>query len=441
MDLYTLKDLKKLAKENGIPNYENMSKQTLLQVILDNHQDILPNTIGNMKKKKKFTCEVESEFRNPYFYFWTILYTGKETEECRKIYKILDFFGQKYNVNSLPSHLIKSIVSDVIGEHDQSKEPLIFFSDIYIRSFTTIIKDDEDEILKQTKEDTEKTGYQIFKSLFPTINEIEKRDIIIHGSRDSCITTKFKGDIYNEFSCMQYLKHNYDRSCVMIPNINMNDLEEWNDLQIEYKEKSKVVIFPRNYWKNLKVMSKTNYRFIVMPFGFTCREKDSSHANIIIYDKQTKELERFDPNGFTSSICIENSNIDSQLLKNFTDNMGSDFISKYFAPTDFAPRYSIQQLQGSERLPSQKDPPGFCSAWSYWYANMRLLNPDIKRECLIQQILYRFKKYNIKLIHFIRNYSNSIENLKQDVKDLDKDEYKSLFKNCNYFTFNKLKYI
>ena len=53
-------------------------------------------------------------------------------------------------------------------------------------------------------------------------------------------------------------------------------------------------------WKNAE--KKTN--FIIIPFDFT------GHANYLIYESKRKELERFDPNRFTTGESYNPPNLE-----------------------------------------------------------------------------------------------------------------------------------
>lgn len=57
---------------------------------------------------------------------------------------------------------------------------------------------------------------------------------------------------------------------------------------------------------------------------------------------------------------------------------------------------------------NDNDPGGFCAAWSLWYANLRLANPDRTRKEVIQRSISTIKESDITFTNFIRNYSSGM---------------------------------
>ena len=88
-------------------------------------------------------------------------------------------------------------------------------------------------------------------------------------------------------------KHVHDESCVLLPkklnhlpkeqtDISLRWIEEknLNDSYIQVPEPTEI------FWKKFKKCK--NKRFIILPFGFTCRT--SGHANYLLYDKKKRTL-------------------------------------------------------------------------------------------------------------------------------------------------------
>ena len=58
--------------------------------------------------------------------------------------------------------------------------------------------------------------------------------------------------------------------------------------------------------------------------------------------------------------------------------MGKDFIKEYYKPIDYLPDLCVQALQELEITEMKStDPVGFCAAWSAWYTDLRLSNPNV----------------------------------------------------------------
>ena len=65
---------------------------------------------------------------------------------------------------------------------------------------------------------------------------------------------------------------------------------------------------------------------------------------------------------------------------------------------------------------------GFCSVWSCFWIDLRLSNPEIDRENLLDMAIKELKKIKkqkkISLTQFIRNYSGLIVNVSNEIKEM-----------------------
>jgi ankyrin repeat protein len=150
-------------------------------------------------------------------------------------------------------------------------------------------------------------------------------------------------------------------------------------------------------------------RFVVIMLGFFLGETSNGHANILIYDKKKKLLERFDPEGI---INLENlKNMDKFLRDKFM-KLINDKEFKYITPYEHKLVNSFQKLsdEANEYKRKTGDVRGFCQAWVFWYLEMRLLNKEINPIKLVNKLLNRLLKMNISLLEYIRNYANILRN-------------------------------
>ena len=121
------------------------------------------------------------------------------------------------------------------------------------------------------------------------------------------------------------------------------------------------------------------------------------------------------------------SNFDKTFKKNLTKNFKG---MKYFEPFSYCPQNIFQHYNDDYGSPYKDDPGGFCAMWSHWWANLRLANPDVDRQKLMNQVKKQLMfggKHNFK--RFIRNYSNFIINEKKNLyksKIIPKDIQKTL---------------
>lgn len=270
-------------------------------------------------------------------------------------------------------------------------------------------------------------------------------------------TTKFQGNSYFNTVGMYYLSHKHDDICVIFNEPYQTDstiTTHWLD-EGEHEHNDSCVLLPKSlnmipynqtdvslrwiqtknggyisvpkpedkFWLNFNKCS--NKRFVVTPFGYNCL--DSGHANYLIYDKKSKTLERFESYGEVDTSCLDNPDIDKSIEKLFKKNLGEDFIMNYRKPLDFLPKKNLQTYQENENEMQKNDPVGFCSVWSLWYVDLRLLNPSVPSKTLIEKafsILKKIKnKTGLSLTQFIRNYSNWIVEVSLEIESLYKKKY------------------
>lgn len=146
----------------------------------------------------------------------------------------------------------------------------------------------------------------------------------------------------------------------------------------------------------------------------------STHANIIIYDKKNNLLERFEPYGVIP--FVDNKNLDNFIVstvgkiieKYYKPNI------KYFGPSNYDIQVSFQTISNDDDDHFRKlgDPIGFCLAWTFWYLEMRLNNPNKNPKQLIKELISLITKSNdgrgqeYKFIDYIRNYANKLDEKK-----------------------------
>ena len=159
---------------------------------------------------------------------------------------------------------------------------------------------------------------------------------------------------------------------------------------------------------------KTNKRFIIIPIGIEL--STGSHANMLIIDKETNEIERFEPNGGSFPFKFNyNPELLDSLLKDYFNNKIPNI--KYFEPNDFLPKIGFQFLEAFDFLKNKKigDPGGFCASWSSWWAFMRTKYPNIDRKVLVIKLIRKIKELNIPFKNLIRNFSKKIIDIRDEI--------------------------
>ena len=173
------------------------------------------------------------------------------------------------------------------------------------------------------------------------------------------------------------------------------------------KEKSKgtfKLTLPPNYWKMWEApMTNPSIRFVIT-FVTLISSLGGIHANVLIYDKSTNEFERFDGLGVSVNGTYKASLLDQTLKPIIEERVGVLFkkTPKYFAPLDYCPRFLVFQAKEIDNIPGA-DIRGNCAVWRFWYINIRLQNPHLKRKELV--LLAARKLQNTgSLYKFIKSY-------------------------------------
>ena len=158
-------------------------------------------------------------------------------------------------------------------------------------------------------------------------------------------------------------------------------------------------------------------RFVVIPLVIRNIGVHKSHANMIIYDKTNKTAERYEPEGFIQMGAnrLVYEDIDRDIAEFFSSSGFIHDISDYFGPVNFCPNWpewvegkiGHQKLQKLERGKNKKV---MCAAWSIWYADMRLSNPDKPRDAIIHESIDSMKTSGFG--KFIQKYLSCISKVK-----------------------------
>ena len=213
------------------------------------------------------------------------------------------------------------------------------------------------------------------------------------------------------YVCMVYLRNKYNNLiCIedlthIKENFSKGKIIKWSDIGILFNNEEPLKINQTV----IDSIKKCEKRFVLIPLGFDWKRHNKffSHANMIIYDKKTNEVERFEPHGISGDLDALNMGEQfDNIFPKVLINLGIP-VSKYYKPLDFCPRISFQNLEDFyDKLPS--DPGGFCQTWTIWYADLRFANPNVSRKNVVQVALRQLKREPKGFKHFIRNYAKFI---------------------------------
>jgi ankyrin repeat protein len=197
------------------------------------------------------------------------------------------------------------------------------------------------------------------------------------------------------------------------------------------------------FYVNFKKCIENKKRFVIIPLGIEMRE--GSHANYLIYDNKTKEIERFEPHGTTTPPGLHyNPNLLDEILESRFKDM--DDTIKYIKPSDYLPKIGFQLMDVNE--PKKKkigDPIGWCALWVVWYVDQRLTYKDIDRKELVFSLLKLIRSKNISFKNMIRNYGkniieirdNILRNSEMNINDWLNDQYTDRQINSVMLSLNK----
>lgn len=134
------------------------------------------------------------------------------------------------------------------------------------------------------------------------------------------------------------------------------------------------------------------------------------HAMPILYDLKNKTIERWDSFGNNSII----EDLDDILEEKLTWNTGL----KYLGVSKLSNIYGIQDKSNETDNNNTKtgDFGGYCAAWTIWYMEHRMLNPDLSTKDLVDKTIKKITQTwcnnnnrNHKIVDFIRDYATTIQ--------------------------------
>ena len=185
-------------------------------------------------------------------------------------------------------------------------------------------------------------------------------------------------------------------------------------------------------------LNNNKYRYLIIPIGIEL--SNGSHSNILLYDKKTNDMERFEPNGKDNPI---NFNYNPKLLDEILFNYFKQYIPhmNYLNPLTYQEKIGPQMLDTIETKINKYigDPNGFCASWCLWYVDNRIFHKDIDRKYLIKKLFNYSKINNITVRQLIRNYSKNITDVRDSYLNKNKININDwLNDNYDKQTFDKI---
>ncbi|ARF09767.1 ankyrin repeat protein [Indivirus ILV1] len=349
---------------------------------------------------------------------------------------------------------------DIFTENNIHKRPIDYlngnhiydFIDIVIDSYTNLIDGRINHITKCNNTKSDECKKELKKYIFKTKRSIPVvEDQMIMNNKIKLITGPktihglFNSDVlHNVIYTVEMLKKYKNigvpfQYYIRDKAINDKIIMENNDL---YKTSGELIIsnlikiYTDNFyelspyliiWKSansyyinkylniyIKKLMKPSIRFIVIKLTLVT-SMDTTHANILIYDKVMNTFERFEPYGDVPYL-------DSDKLDQVLADLGKAlFGAKYLSPKDIFGTIGFQSMSNDNKQSVKKlgDPAGYCLAWTFWYLEMRINNPDVPQNELLKKTLKNILDQkeidrNQLFISFIRDYASILDKLKNN---------------------------
>lgn len=170
----------------------------------------------------------------------------------------------------------------------------------------------------------------------------------------------------------------------------------------------------------LKREINSNKRFVAMKITIIIDEQ-TLHANIVVYDKLSNRIIRFEP--YADWELIDTYQLDEMIINMFKKSIEDIKIKtlKYIRPGEYLNNTKFQTASREENK-NLGDPGGYCLAWCYWFLELKLQNPDIDERKLVESALNQIIKFSNKtdenpLLTYIRGYSKQLDSEKNKIFD------------------------
>jgi len=157
-------------------------------------------------------------------------------------------------------------------------------------------------------------------------------------------------------------------------------------------------------------MFKITNSYFMIPIFIT--ENNKGHLNILLFNKEKNEIERFEPNGImvNSGFNYNFRKLDfilKNLFKNYT----------YIPPNQFLPFIGLYSYAYS--LSKYKEiyiePAGFCVIWCIIWIDLRLSHPNMSRSDIYFNFISKLINSKIDIKNILLDYSNKITDLRDNI--------------------------
>lgn len=233
-----------------------------------------------------------------------------------------------------------------------------------------------------------------------------------NSSVESCT---FTGVILDNLIGLIYLLDKHKKACSFV-STDLQDVKNttiYDQFNFEILWVDRRLFVVDNFISKIQTCTKKGKRFVIIPLGIEVKGQ-GGHANYLIYDTKTNEIERFEPYGSTSP---RRFNYSPKLLDKSLERILKDINGvKYIKPSDYLPKIGFQIFDIMETKKKKiGDPSGFCAVWSIMYTDYRMIYYDIDRKTLVRKLIDSIKSENLSFKNTIRDYSLQITKLRDEI--------------------------
>jgi hypothetical protein len=434
-DKFTYEFKKEFLKRSNKLYISNIDKSNILHLMLSNNfKDDITKYIDILIKKKLDWTQKDINNISPI----NLSLTNKDHN--------FEFIMSNILIPNYIYYLNKRISNKKINNNDETILNLIKNTNTSFKSLQININDINDTIAQKIVELINNSEN----------NDEKKNNIILHEFDDSdySLFTAFDYDlsIYtyciiknNNMCFIPWLDTSYEKSILSCKNykceknkycLNYDEINYCNERQIidnQYKKYTNIYLDTTTIWSSKEIYnipeelfhgiinSHKKFGKDIIFFNMKIKRiKSDGHSNIIIFNFKHKYCFRFDPYGNAEwDNMYEFDDIFRSTLKKYF----KDFA--YYTPNDYMPKLMFQGVSYENNMYFKKvgDPPGFCTAWCYWFLEhylnyYKIISNKKKLNILITKLFEKITFEYPSFLNYIRDYANFLK----------RSSYKIMFK-------------
>ena len=246
-------------------------------------------------------------------------------------------------------------------------------------------------------------------------DRIAKQD----GQRGRAMT-RFRGFVINALLSVAYVVKRYENCCLLATGAlapSASPELDWDDIGFVWNSQQQRLVYPgRDRTAFDRALRDCTKRFVVVFLSLLpSASADIAHANILILDRDTHLLERFDPFQANHSGMSTGKPLDKQLQRAFSEaGRRNRKRVRVRSPTSrvrsFVRRNGLQLRQEMEGLRTVSDDPvGFCVPFCILYLQARLSFPGVVPDVIVRMLQESVERTpSSSLTSFIRTFAEEL---------------------------------